>query len=77
MSELRKVRAGKADPRVAKWADGVDAVALYISAIALLELELGVLLIERRDQRAKPLTPQPAPPPLALLLAFGGRIRGG
>ena len=46
---LRKVRSGKADARVAKWADAVDAAALYLSVVVLHELELGVLLLERRD----------------------------
>jgi predicted nucleic acid-binding protein len=49
VSELRKVRTGKADERVAEWADSVEAVNLYISAITVLELEAGVLQIERRD----------------------------
>lgn len=49
VSELRKVRSGKADPRVAAWADSVDAADLYLSAIVLQELEIGVLLAERRD----------------------------
>lgn len=49
VSELRKVRAGKADKRVARWADSVDAVELYLSAITVQELEIGVLLAERRD----------------------------
>lgn len=49
VSELRKVRIGKADERVAKWADSVDAVELYLSAITIQELEIGVLLAERRD----------------------------
>ena len=51
VSELRKVRSGKADAHVARWADAVDAASLYISAITVLELELGVLLLERRDAR--------------------------
>ena len=49
VSELRKVRFGKADANVAAWAQGVDAAALFVSAITILELELGVLLIERKD----------------------------
>lgn len=47
VSELRKAR--KADPRVAAWARGVPATALYLSVISTLELEIGVLLAERRD----------------------------
>ena len=49
MSELRKVRAGKADRHVAAWADSVDAADLYLSVITIHELEIGVLLAERRD----------------------------
>ena len=49
VSELRKVRAGKADPNVARWADSVDAGELYLSVITVQELEIGVLLVERRD----------------------------
>jgi toxin FitB len=49
VSELRKVRFGKADARVATWADSVEAVSLYVSAITILELEIGVLQMEGRD----------------------------
>lgn len=51
VSELRKVRAGKADPGVAEWVAGVPSAQLFMSAISLHELELGVLLAERRDRR--------------------------
>ena len=47
--ELRKIRLGRADKNVAKWADSVDSVDLYLSAITVQELEIGVLLAERRD----------------------------
>ncbi len=49
VSELRKVRSGKAAPKVALWADSVEAATLYVSAITILELEKGVLQMERRD----------------------------
>ena len=49
VSELRKIRPGKANPNVAAWADSVDAVDLYLSVITLQELEIGVLLAQRRD----------------------------
>jgi len=49
VSELRKIRLGKADASVANWADSVDATDLYLSAITVQELEIGVLLAERRD----------------------------
>ena len=47
--ELRKIRLGRADKNVAQWADSVDSVDLYLSAITVQELEIGVLLAERRD----------------------------
>ena len=49
VSELSMVRLGKADVHVAEWADSVDAADLYLSAITLQELEISVLLAERRD----------------------------
>ncbi|MDR2839090.1 MAG: type II toxin-antitoxin system VapC family toxin [Azonexus sp.] len=49
ISELRKVRPGKAEARVAAWAESVDAASLFVSVITLMELELGVLAIERKD----------------------------
>jgi hypothetical protein len=49
VSELRKVRAGKADLNVARWADSLVTADLYLSVITVQELEIGVLLCERRD----------------------------
>jgi len=49
VSELRKVYSGKADPNVSLWAKSVAASDLFISAITIEELEIGILLIERRD----------------------------
>jgi predicted nucleic acid-binding protein len=49
VSELRKIRLGKADSQVAAWADSVDAADLYLSVITVQELEIGILLAERRD----------------------------
>lgn len=49
VSELRKVRSGRADPRVAAWADSVEAAELYLSVVSLQELAIGVLLKERGD----------------------------
>jgi hypothetical protein len=49
VSELRKIRLGKANRHVADWADSVDAVDLCLSVISIQELEIGVLLAERRD----------------------------
>ena len=49
VSELRKIRLGKANRQVAKWADSVDATELFLSVITIQELDMGVLLVERRD----------------------------
>ena len=49
VSELRKIGDGKADARVAAWVDTEDAENFFISAITILELERGVLGIQRRD----------------------------
>lgn len=49
VSELRKVRAGTADPGVAEWAMAVASSMLLISVVTLHELEHGVLLKERSD----------------------------
>lgn len=49
VSELRKAKAGKADTQVTAWAAGVLPGSLFLSTITILELELGVLQIERRD----------------------------
>jgi predicted nucleic acid-binding protein len=49
ISELRKARAGKADPNVTAWARAVPPASLYLSVIVIQELEIGTLLAERRD----------------------------
>jgi toxin FitB len=49
VSELRK---GKhADRAVRAWARSLPAASLYLSAISMLELEVGILLMERRDPK--------------------------
>jgi toxin FitB len=48
VSELR--RAKKADQNVTKWAQPLPSATLYLSVISLLELEIGILLMERRDK---------------------------
>jgi len=51
ISELRKAKAGKADRHVTAWAANVPTGSLFISVITVLELEIGVLLVERRDSK--------------------------
>jgi predicted nucleic acid-binding protein len=48
ISELRKAK--KAHPNVKKWAERLPSASLCISVISVLELEIGILLIERRDK---------------------------
>ena len=50
VSELRK-RPGVVDPGVLGWAQRHLARDLYISVVTVLEIELGVARIERRDQQ--------------------------
>jgi predicted nucleic acid-binding protein len=47
VSELRKAR--KAHPGVRRWAARVSATDFYLSVVSILEIEIGVLLVERRD----------------------------
>lgn len=49
VSELRKAKSGKADKNVTAWASSVAVASLFLSAITILELETGTLLVERRD----------------------------
>ena len=49
ISELRKVGDGKANDAVVAWVSGIDAGEMFISALTLMELEIGILRIERRD----------------------------
>lgn len=51
VSELRRATSGKADKKVMAWAKKQPAASLYLSAISILELETGVLLMERRDPK--------------------------
>jgi hypothetical protein len=49
VSELRKVKSRRAHSKVVAWNDSVAPAETFISAITVMELELGVLRIERRD----------------------------
>lgn len=49
VSELRKVKSGRADKGVVAWASTLDAGTLFLSAITIMELEIGILQVERRD----------------------------
>lgn len=43
VSEIRKMKSGKADAKVKAWISSVNAGTLYISVITILELEQGIL----------------------------------
>jgi len=47
ISELRKAK--KADKKVIAWANTIPVSNLFLSAITVLELETGILQVERRD----------------------------
>lgn len=49
VSELRKSRLGKVDKNVMSWTQSVDAADLFISSITIMEIELGILSVERKD----------------------------
>ncbi len=49
ISEIRKIRSGKADPAVMGWVGEVAKDLTYISTITIGELETGTLLVLRRD----------------------------
>ena len=48
VSELRKRTA---DAHVARWADGIPKREAFLSVVTIREIEAGVLLVERRDER--------------------------
>lgn len=50
ISELRKAKSQKADKNVLVWASTVPVSQLFLSVISVMELEMGVLLIERKDK---------------------------
>ncbi|WP_449426326.1 PIN domain-containing protein [Rhodanobacter lindaniclasticus] len=49
VSELHKAIRGKGDARVTAWLARMDLSACFLSTITLMELEVGVLRMERRD----------------------------
>ena len=50
VSELRKANTRKADKNVMAWAQQVSSSKLFISVVTVLELETGILQLERKDQ---------------------------
>lgn len=56
VSELRKAGSGRSDPRVIAWIDRRPVSDLYLSVITPMEIQQGLLQIQRRDpQQARRL----------------------
>lgn len=51
VSEFRKSVDGRINQGVQTWAEGIFPELMFLSAISILELEIGVLQIERRDHK--------------------------
>jgi hypothetical protein len=51
ISELRKAKSKKCNKNVIAWAKGVVASNLFLSVITILEIETGIMLVERRDPK--------------------------
>jgi predicted nucleic acid-binding protein len=50
ISELRRAKSGRATASVVDWARRIPASSMFLCAISILELEIGVLSVERRDR---------------------------
>jgi predicted nucleic acid-binding protein len=50
VSELRMIHSGKVDPRFRLWAEEAQPEKHSVSAATIMELEVGVLLMERLDR---------------------------
>ncbi|MRN38322.1 DUF4411 domain-containing protein [Neisseria sp. N95_16] len=49
ISEMRKVKSGKADHNLTAWLAEQDSSSFYTSAVVMMELERGILGMERKD----------------------------
>jgi len=72
ISELRKVQAGKGNANVTTWSKRLDVSSCFISVITLMELEIGVSLMEKKDPRQGSILR--AWFNQAILLEFKGRV---
>ncbi len=48
ISEMRKVKSGRADANVTAWLAATEGQCLYTSAVVMMELERGILGMERK-----------------------------
>ena len=51
VSEFRKLGSAQINSNVKEWAEATDPELMFLSAISILELEIGVLQVERRDKK--------------------------
>ena len=51
VSEFRKLGGSQINPNVRSWAEKIEPELMFLSAISILELEIGVLQVERRDKK--------------------------
>lgn len=49
ISELRKANAGRAHQSVVLWSNSVSSSEIFLSAVAVFELEMGILKIAHRN----------------------------
>ena len=49
LSELRKTKSGRAAPAVVRWSDSVAQSELFLSAVAIFEIEMGILKVSARN----------------------------
>ena len=70
ISELRK--GTRAQRSVRMWAQALPTASLYLSVVSILELEIGTLLVQRRDQKQGAILRAWIDP--HVLPSFSGRI---
>ncbi len=51
VSEFRKLGSSQINSNVKIWAEDTDPDLMFVSSISILELEIGVLQVERRDKK--------------------------
>jgi predicted nucleic acid-binding protein len=72
VSELRLSKSRPPDPRVVAWTASVSPLNTYLSVVSVLELEKGILSMERRDKAQGAVLRQWLDK--SILIGFAGRI---
>ena len=71
VSELRKKQSGRANPHVIQWAETVATAQLYLSAVTIFEIEMGIQKVSLRGDQSERLRIWLAD---HVMTAFAGRI---